>query len=120
MNKVKLIAELQTLLNSFTVHENLIDELKKIIGHSGSEKSFLAKLKYGLTFLKQYGTRAHLQPTNQFEKLTGTIDLYSMHIQGKTFNVRILYSFLDDGTVLLHGFHEDYGLFIRNSCGLFT
>ncbi len=107
MNIVILIDKLEKEFESFTVHSELIAEITDIIGRSGNEKSFLSKLSNALKFLKRYGTLAHLQPTNQFEKLSGTTDLYSMHIQGKTFNVRILYSFANDGTILLHGFHEE-------------
>lgn len=62
-----------------------------------------------LKFLSRYGVLAHTQPTKDFESLVGVDNIYSMHIQGKTFNVRILYSFLDNGTILLYGFKEESG-----------
>lgn len=109
MNKLKLLKELENEFAGFAVHPDLIPEITGIISKSGAEKAFLSKLRYALLFLKRFGITAHIQPTNQFEKLQETADLFSMHITGRTFNVRILYSFADDGTILLHGFYERQG-----------
>lgn len=109
MNRIKLLKELENSFESFIIHPELITDLTEIISNSGAEKSFLSKLKYALNFLKRYGITAHIQPTSQFEKLMETTDLFSMHIEGKAFNVRIIYSFADDGTILLHGFYERQG-----------
>lgn len=109
MNKIKLIKELESNFDSFSVHPELVTDLISLLSRSGTEKSFLSKLKYALNFLKRFGVTAHMQPTDQFEKLLEASNLFSMHIEGKTFNIRILYSFADDGTILLHGFYERAG-----------
>lgn len=111
MNKLKLLQELSKRFENFKIHPDLVSDIQKIISESGNEKAFLSKLSFSLNFLKTYGREAHLQSTNQFEKLKKEPNLYSMHIQMNNFNIRILYSFLKDGTVLLHGFYERQGKF---------
>lgn len=109
MNIIKLINELNNQFSNFQVHPDLITDLIGIIGQSGNEKAFTAKLKSNLNFLNEFGIHAHIQSTNQFEKIKDYDNMYSMHIQNNTFNVRILYSFMSDGTILLHGFDEKSG-----------
>lgn len=109
MNIVLMIQRLEDAFSEYTVHSDLIGDLVEIIKNSGNEKSFVAKLTTALLFLNKYGKTAHLQATNQFERLKGEDNMYSMHICTKSFNVRILYSFLSDDKILLHGFDEKSG-----------
>lgn len=106
MNKLKLLKEFENQFSDFEIHPDLIIDLISIINKSGNEIDFLNKLKKRLNLLKTYSYNTHILTTNQFERLTGVINMYSMHIQGKNYNVRIIYSFLKNGTVLLHGFYE--------------
>ncbi len=114
MNIIKLQNELLTKFKDFEVHPDLIEDILNILSKSGNEKAFFSKLIINLKFLKKYGMNAHIQPSNQFELLKDTENMYSMHIKGKTFNIRILYSFLSNGTVLLHGFYERSGKGVTN------
>ncbi len=114
MNKLKLLKELTNSLENFKIHPDLINDIIAISSQSGSEIQLLKKLNSALNFLKKFGNKAHLQPTNQFEKLKKENNMYSMHLQGNNFNIRILYSFLSDGTVLLHGFYEREGKAVTN------
>ena len=109
MNKLKLFKEFERQFRDFKIHPDLITDLINILNKSGNEVEFLNKLKKRLSLLITYGHKTHILATNQFESLIGTQNMYCMHIQGKSFNVRILYSFLEDGTVLLHGFYEQEG-----------
>lgn len=45
----------------------------------------------------------------QIEKLKNSSDLYSMHLESKNFNYRILFSFMENGETLLHLFYERQG-----------
>lgn len=109
MNKLKLLQELSERFDDFKMHPDLVTDIIGILSNSGKEKSFLLKLTNALSFLQTFGKEAHLQPTKQFENLKNESNMYSMHIQGSGYNVRILYSFLDNGSVLLHGFYERQG-----------
>lgn len=109
MNIVLMIHSLEDAFSEYTVHSDLIKDLISILKNSGNEKSFIAKLTTSLWFLSEYGKTAHLQPTKQFEKIKDVDNMYSMHICTKNYNVRILYSFLSDDKILLHGFDEKSG-----------
>lgn len=111
MNIIKLTTELKNKLNNydFVIHPDLVSDLVDVLRNSGNEKAFLSMFLKNLDFLKEYGINAHIQPTNQFEKLKNSPNMFSMHIQRKGFNIRILYSFLPDNTILLHGFYEREG-----------
>ena len=47
--------------------------------------------------------------SKQIEKLKNSSDLYSMHLESKNFNYRILFSFMENGETLLHLFYERQG-----------
>lgn len=114
MNIIKLNNELEVHFKDFKVHPDLIKEVSQILEKTGERKAFLSKFINNLKFLKNYGELAHIQSTDKFEKLKQAENMYSMHIKGKTFNVRILYSFLANGTILLHGFDEKSGKKVTN------
>ena len=109
MNKIKLLNNLNDNFKNFKIHPDLLNDITSIITQSGNEMQLLKKLNTSLNFLKQYGNMAHLQPTRNFEKLKEEDNMYSMHLRSNSFNIRILYSFLSDGTVLLYGFYEREG-----------
>jgi len=44
-----------------------------------------------------------------FEKLKTYKDLYSMRVKAAELNLRILFSYKSDGSILLHAFHEISG-----------
>lgn len=108
MNKIKLLKELENKFNNFKIHEDLIGDIINIVSKSGNETNFIRKLGKRLDLLKAYKDETHLK-CNDFEILSYEDNLYSMHIRDKIFNIRILYSFEKDGTILLHSFNERSG-----------
>ncbi|MBR2365794.1 MAG: hypothetical protein IKM36_03560 [Oscillospiraceae bacterium] len=106
MNKDNVLKILYALLGSFRVFESLIEEFTQCIAAGGAEKSVIKKLTLRLKQLSLLGKSAIT--LEEFERINETI--YSMHVQGKGFNIRILYSFLPNGEpVLLLAFHERAG-----------
>ncbi|MBR5792385.1 MAG: hypothetical protein IKY34_04695 [Ruminiclostridium sp.] len=109
MNRDDILAFLSALFGNFLVHESLAQEITAIIERSGFEKKFFNLLLVRLRFLGEHGVNAIRH--QEFESLAHTAEgLYSMHLSGKGFNVRILYAFLPAGSpVLLLAFHERSG-----------
>lgn len=106
MDKSELLRQLCETLSAFRVYGTFSDELKQLIKHTGSDQRFLAKFLERLKFLKEHGVNAIVRH-NEFERLNN--DIYSFHITGKNYNIRILYTFLEDNTVLLLPFFERSG-----------
>lgn len=102
-NTAKYLQELSSHLSGFLVYDELIQELIPIVKASGNAKRFFSILYRRLDFLKTYGKNAQ-EHHEEFERLNA--DIYSLHIKSQFFNVRILYSFLEDGTILLRAFEE--------------
>ena len=106
MNLDEITRLLRELLLGFNVHERFIDELADILRSSGIERSFFSKLAFCLRFLSLYGAQAVRH--EEFESLGG--GLFSMHVDGKGYNVRILYGFLrDQSPALLLAFSKRSG-----------
>lgn len=129
MNIIKVVNELEGKLNqyNFEIHPDLVTDLAKLFYNTGNRKDFLSKFVKNLDFLNKYGIEAHIQPSSQFELLKEVPNMYSMHVKGKSFNIRILYSFFSDNTILLHGFykrggkqHTDYSKAIPIAKGRFN
>ncbi len=105
MNKDEFIKLLAESFGNILIHPALCPELLKLLKQSGQEKQFLSILAKRLKFLQSEGIQATQH--EEFERLEDNI--YSMHIASKQLNIRILYSFLNDGSVLLHAFYERAG-----------
>ena len=109
MNRDSILAYLGEYLGTFRCHANLFGDIVDIIARSGYERSFFALLIVQLRILAAQGQNAIQFPG--FERLKHAEgELYSMHLDGRDFNLRILYSFLPDHTpVLLTTFFERAG-----------
>lgn len=106
MNKKDVMARLLALLNNILSYSGLQNELLPLIAGSGFEAKFLALFVSRLQSLASLGIQATVM--REFEPLGG--GLYSMHLSGKGFNIRILYGFLPNGQpALLLAFHERAG-----------
>lgn len=106
MNKDDTLNYLLSYLGDFLYHENLINELLKLIAVSGSELQFFKLLVVRLRHLSSLGVLA--VKLKEFEQINS--ELYSMHFAGTNFNIRILYSFMPNGRpVLLIPFYERAG-----------
>ena len=109
MNRDSILSYLEEYLGTFRCHANLFGDIVDIIARSGYERSFFALLIVQLRILAAQGQNAIQVPG--FERLKHAEgELYSMHLDGRDFNLRILYSFLPDHTpVLLTTFFERAG-----------
>lgn len=109
MNRDSILSYLEEYLGTFRCHASLFGDIVDIIARSGYERSFFALLIVQLRILAAQGQNAIQFPG--FERLKHAEgELYSMHLDGRDFNLRILYSFLPDHTpVLLTTFFERAG-----------
>lgn len=106
MNRDQIQQLLYNILDGLDCHPRLIQEILNIIAGSGYENSFFKLLLTRLNLLNQARLSAVKQ--KEFELLRDGI--YSMHLSGKDFNIRILYAFLPDETPsLLACFYERAG-----------
>lgn len=106
MNKECVIDWLLSHLGTFGYNDRFLTELGNLIAASGIEKRFFSLMVARLKQLSCLGINA--ANLEEFENIGGA--LYSMHISGKGFNIRILYSFLPNREpVLLLAFHERAG-----------
>jgi len=106
MNKKAVLEWLISHFEPFVVHGRLISELVKLVSGTGYEKRFFGMLVGRLKFLDSMGILA--VEHKEFEPICE--NLYSMHLTGTGFNIRILYSFFQDYTpVLLLAFFERAG-----------
>lgn len=109
MNRDSILSYLEEYLGTFRCHANLFGDIVDIIARSGYERSFFALLIVQLRILAAQGQNAIQFPGFERLKHAGG-ELYSMHLDGRDFNLRILYSFLPDRTpVLLTTFFERGG-----------
>ena len=106
MKKEELRKAFEKATDGLRLHPDIVPELAKIIQGSGQESRFLSLFLRRMLTLREYGERA-IQYFEEFERLDDRI--YSVHFACGQFNIRILYSFLSDGTVLLHGFYKRSG-----------
>lgn len=111
MNKESLLKQLIESLGTASIHESLINEIASLILRSGYEDRFLRLLSTRLKLLSQYKENAVQVLPDQYERLShGSGELYSMHLTGKGFNVRILYAFHPEHSqILLLAFSEKSG-----------
>jgi hypothetical protein len=109
MNKDGVLVQLAEYLGAFRCHANLFGEIAGIVAKSGYERNFFALLVVQLHILTAQGKNSIRFAGFECLKHSDG-ELYSMHLDGRDFNLRILYSFLPDHTpVLLTAFFERGG-----------
>ncbi len=107
MRRDDVLNYLVLYLREFLYHMKFASELINIIAGSGYETAFFRIFVARLRLLALLKTDAVKH--KEFEHLKNC-ELYSFHVSGKGFNIRILYSFLPDGCpVLLLAFYEREG-----------
>lgn len=111
MKKGHLSKDIETILQSFNIlyHDALLDDIENMLSKSGNELKFYSLFLSRITMLEQSGYNLIISPNKNFEHLTNEENLYSIHINIKKNAYRILFSFLNDGTLLLTGFTERSG-----------
>lgn len=106
MNKSGVLQQLLQYLSQILCYDTFIPELVSLISGSGYEMKFFGLLQARLQVLSAYGIQATV--AKEFEPISDGI--YSMHLSGRDFNIRILYAFLPNGQpVLLSCFEEKKG-----------
>ncbi len=106
MNKKKALSLLLTGLGNILHYPSFEMELLALIAGSGKEDKVVTLLKARLYALSVYGVGATV--LKEFENLGD--GLFSMHLTGSDFNIRILYAFLPNRQpVLLSCFYEREG-----------
>lgn len=106
MNKENKLRELWSLFSRFKYHEAVPEEIYDLVVRTGRAKEFTNLFAKAVRQLEILGQ--DVIKLKQFEKLKGkgTNNLYSLHIEGKNLNIRILYSYGQNSEILLHCFYE--------------
>ena len=110
MNRKEIITMLLKLFEQFQndiyFHPSLLKEILALLNKSGYESDFFRILVVRLQALADLGIDVYTQ--KEFENIGG--GLFSMHLTGKGFNLRILFAFQPDKTpALLTCFNERQG-----------
>lgn len=88
--------------------EEFYNEFFRLVDASSDREKIYLKVKQLLSQLLI--TPIHILCYGEnFEKLKGQKSLYSMKIKATEINLRILFSYRSDGSILLHAFHEIAG-----------
>lgn len=105
MNKDAAIKELLKYIESVLYHDLFFSEFVQIIARSGYERQIFKDLSKSLRILSIMGKQA-IQ-AKDFEQLSYCEDIYSMHLDSKNYNIRLLYGFLpNEQPVFLVAFFE--------------
>lgn len=106
MNRREITSKIADAFSGFDICPRMVTELIEIISGTGIEKKVLKLLLIRLKLLSIYGAEAIT--FREFERINETV--YSMHLSQTGFNIRILYSFFDNGKpTLLLCFYERSG-----------
>lgn len=107
MNKHKTQEELIQLLKDVEFHDLVIDEIKALVLRKGQSvtKEFVKLFQKNKKMIDELGR--DITKTNNFEKLTGVANLYSMKFKSPSMNLRMLFSYDEvSNTIFLHLFYE--------------
>lgn len=108
MNRDSVLEFLLKVLGPIAIAPQLIKEILDLISGTGIEAKFFAVLIARLDTLKSNGASA--VKYKEFEPVKNGSGLFSMHVTGKGFNIRVLYSFLPSRQpALLLAFYEREG-----------
>lgn len=106
MNRREIKGKIEDVFSGFDICPRMIAELIELISGTGIEKKVLKLLLIRLKLLSIYGVDAI--NFKEFERINETV--YSMHLSQTGFNIRILYSFMENGKpTLLLCFYERGG-----------
>lgn len=105
MKTYKTKQKLYELLSRVKFHEDVIDEIDRLVVQKGITNQFVRMLEKNIDKIETLGT--DVTRTNNFEKLKDAKGLYSMKFKGKNMNLRMLYSYdTETNTIMLHMFYE--------------
>ena len=89
------------------MHDAFFDEFLALFLNSGEERIILEQLVHRIEQIAQLGV--NLCASKKFEHLQAYGNLYSMHIDTKSRNLRVLFSRCSNGEILLYTFDEKDG-----------
>lgn len=120
MNKEEVLRYWMDYLASIEASDALVSELVELVAGTGNELAVFRIFAFRMNMLQTLGASAVRH--KEFEAIGD--GLYSMHLTGKGFNIRILYSFLPNRQpVLLLAFYErggksktDYTPYLAPAC----
>ncbi|MCO7122043.1 type II toxin-antitoxin system RelE/ParE family toxin [Ihubacter massiliensis] len=105
MDKHKVQIKLIELFSRFDYHEDVLEEIEKLVIKPGKTKIFMNLFQKNIKMVEELGN--DVIKTNNFEKLQGFPNLYSMKFISPGMNLRILYSYDKvSSTIILHCFYE--------------
>lgn len=107
MKKLEIHKAFVELFCNVKAHPEVGNEIITLVIGNGHEKEFIKLFKKQLNYARTLGYK--VTELKQFEKLSESPGLYSMHLKSKNFNIRIIYSYYDNGELLLHCFYEKQG-----------
>ena len=111
MNTKEALKQLAKILGSFSVHSQFMKELSGLLKKElkGKEVTFFTILTTQLNNLSSFGSMIHT--VDGHEKLKGSDGhYYSIHLQNKQFNVRLIVYISDANEIsLLCAFYERAG-----------
>lgn len=98
------------LQEGFRFHMRFLEEFKDLLKNaSGHEKEIFALLIKQFSFIKNLGRMVYQADGNEIIKYQEK-DYYSLHIQGKSFNFRLLMTFdCEENPIFLAAFYERSG-----------
>lgn len=104
MNIVALLENLK-----IETHREFFAEFHNIVDSSADKEALLRKFTFCLGLLNDLPRSDLYKSGKHFEKLKGYTNLYAMRIPTQSCNLRILYSYLPNGKILLHAFDKKGG-----------
>lgn len=106
MDRKAVFQRLGKILEGIVFHDSFFSELLNLISGFGFEEKVFKLLLARLIALNSYGVM--VTAIREFENIGN--GLFSMHLSGHGFNLRILFSFLPNAQpVLLLAFYERHG-----------
>ena len=90
---------IQDLFEQYDIHPDCVDEIQRLVIDKKIGKAFFRILQKNTRFLQDLGYSA--TKAENFEKLQGSNDLYSMKFKGHNMNLRILYTYKQGKLALL-------------------
>lgn len=116
MNKEKALKLLMNYLDEygefFVFHSSFVSEFQEILlqNAKGAEKEVFNLLVKQLSFVKLLGVRVDCADGNEKLKgMTSGEEYYSLHIQNKIVNIRLLMTFYSEVPIFLAAFNEKEG-----------
>ncbi len=95
--------------SDFIFHKEFLTDIKQLLHDiSGHEDEFFALLIKQLSFVRDLGINVKGADSNELLKHVTNFACYSLHLQSKNFNIRILMTFDNLTPLFLTAFYERF------------